>query len=144
MNPGYIRDDGIRRQRMREDRRTARIVLVLWIIFCTAIIWLCVGCSAVSTVTPDRVESSAPSFDGNEQNSGVIASTPTGFVVTSRFRDRYNALVATYGRDFAPALRRDAGISRIDAGQYAIDKEHMVKFLTMNAWQKAQFAPLRQ
>jgi len=92
--------------------------------------------SGCGTVTPERVRSEAASYDGNERNSGVIASTAEGFIVTTHFRARYNALIAVYGEDFRPALPTDEGIRALDAGRWLIDKAHMVKFLEMNAWAK--------
>lgn len=97
------------------------------------------GCS---TVTPDRVESREASFDGNARNSGVVESTPNGFVVTAHFRARYNALIEIYGRDFQPALAADAGITQLGSGELLITKQAMVDFLTMNAWRKARLAPV--
>jgi F0F1-type ATP synthase membrane subunit c/vacuolar-type H+-ATPase subunit K len=97
------------------------------------------GCAG--TVAPDRVEARQASFDGNEQNSGVIMSTPSGFVVTSYFRQRYNALIATYGGDFKPALKPDDGIAPIGEDRWLISKQRMIDFLEMNAWRRAGLQP---
>lgn len=132
-----------RREKQAHDKRTARRILFAFAIVISCVIYLALGlgCSAVATVTPDRVISREASFDGNEQNSGVVASTPTGFVVTAHFRERYNALIAVYGGDFAPALKPDEGIAPMGDRRWLIDKQHMVQFLTMNAWRKAGLAP---
>jgi hypothetical protein len=97
------------------------------------------GCG---TVTPGAISSEHASFDGNDQNSGVIGRDPLGrgYIITHRARDRYNALVKVFGRDFSPALRADAGV--ISAGDaYVIDREHLIKFIEMSRWAKAGFAP---
>jgi len=102
--------------------------------------------SSCGTVIPDPVTSSAASFDANEQNSGIIAATPTGYLVTPHFRDRYNQLIAIYGPAFTPRLEADAGLVRAPsealakedpiAGQYIIDRQHLVYFVRMNIWHK--------
>jgi hypothetical protein len=97
------------------------------------------GCAG--TVTPDRVESRQASFDGNEQNSGIVLSTPSGFVVTSHFRQRYNALIAVYGGDFKPTLKPDDGIAPIGEDRWLLSKKAMVDFLEMNAWKRAGLQP---
>ena len=102
-------------------------------------LWLVVGCG--HTVTPDPVTSSQASFDGNVQNSGIVMSTPSGFVVTSHFRERYNAMIAKYGGDFAPPLKPDSGIAPIGEDRWMISKQAMVCFLEMNAWRKAGLEP---
>lgn len=99
--------------------------------------------ACTSTITPDRVTSEAASFDGNEQNSGVIAATPAGYIVTPHFVARYNALAKIYGDRFQPALLPDAGVTALlsNPPQLVIDREHMVKFLEMNAWNKMGKTP---
>ena len=140
-NPRRLMTDYERREQLEHDRREARKV-ALWFVLLVAIFAYCaVGCS---TVVPDRVESREASFDGNDQNSGVIASTPAGFVVTAHFRERYNALIATYGGDFAPPLTPDAGLAPLGDGRWRITKQHMVQFLTMNAWRKARLEPVNK
>ena len=99
------------------------------------------GMTACTTVTPSTVIASAPSWDGTEQNSGIIGTFAGGFNVTEHFRDRYNALVDSYGERFAPALRRNAGLSIGPNGTFIIDPEHMEKFVRMNAWRKAGIQP---
>jgi hypothetical protein len=97
-----------------------------------------------STVRPALVEPAQASYDGNEQNSGILGADPAGggYLITAHARDRYNALVETYGRDFAPALTRDAGISKTEGG-YVITREYLVKFLEMNRWRKSGLAPAK-
>jgi hypothetical protein len=97
------------------------------------------GCA--STVTPDRVTAAAPSFDGNEQTSGVLSLNANGAVVTDHFRYRYNALVATYGQDFTPPLKGDAGFTAITSSRWLIDRQHLSQFLEMNAWHRAGLKP---
>ena len=109
------------------------------LIILAVVLALASGCS--NTVTPDRVTSAAPSFDGNEQTSGVLSINPNGAVVTDHFRFRYNALVSTYGRDFTPPLKADAGLTAMTAGRWLIDRQHLSQFLEMNAWHRAGLKP---
>jgi hypothetical protein len=105
------------------------------------------GCS---TQIPPLIESRAPSYDGRDLNSGVVALVPGGQIVTAHWRDRYNAMIALYGNRFMPPLQTDAGVSPAPARghspapaadgslpQYFIDNEHAVKFDLMNEWRKA-------
>lgn len=119
-------------ERMASDRRQARWAATAWLIIFTAILWLIVGCA---TVRQDPVKPTAASFDGNDQNSGVLRSVPEGYVVTAHFRDRYRALTESYGHLFRPALATDSGIRAV-GDAWIIDREHMVKFLTMNQWDR--------
>ena len=105
------------------------------LIILAVVLALASGCS--NTVTPDRVTSAAPSFDGNEQTSGVLSINPNGAVVTDHFRYRYNGLIETYGHDFTPPLKADAGIIVITKGRWLIDRQHLAQFLEMNAWHRA-------
>lgn len=120
-------------------RKTAAAICIA-VAFLVALLsaWL-TGCG--HTVIPEPVEAMSASFDGNAQTSGVIASTPAGFVVTAHFRERYNALVEVYGRDFSPPLKADAGLARQPDGQWLITRQRMVDFLEMNAWKRAGIVP---
>ena len=95
------------------------------------------GCN---TVIPGTVPSASASFDGNVQNSGIVEARAEGFVVTPHFRDRYNALIAVYGRDFAVPLRVDDGLTH--NGQWVIDRQHLSQFLEMSAWSRAGLKPV--
>ncbi len=119
-----------------------RSIVIAAVIAFTAVIAFA-GCTG--TVTPERVHSAQASFDGADQNSGILKLLPHGAVVTPKFRDRYNALAKTYSRRFAPPLRRDHGLRAVPgrdhgfpelAEVWEIDNEHLVKMLEMNAWRK--------
>ncbi len=115
--------------------------LLIFIILLAVVVATSAGCS---TVTPKQVRSESPSYDGNDQNSGIIVSTKDGFLVTPRFHIRYNALIEVYGRDFTPPLHEEEGIAKVDANTYLIDKQHMTQFLEMDAWLRAGLHPLHQ
>lgn len=94
-----------------------------------------------TTITPQKIADSSASFDGNERNSGLIAlSRSGGAIVTPRARERYNGLIALYGRHFTPPLTEDYGVTvGFAAGapkNYTLTKEALVKFATMNRWKK--------
>jgi hypothetical protein len=114
--------------------KSLRVILALGSLFCICG-FLAPACT--STVTPARVEATQASFDGTEQNSGILGTQPGGFLVTAHFRDRFNALVADYGRAFAPALQRDEGLRPADGGCWFIDAGAMARFVRMNAWRKS-------
>lgn len=113
-------------------------------LFLAAFAWLVavIVSSCIHTTAPELVEAAVASYDGNEQNSGVIASTPSGFIVTDNFRLRYNALIATYGADLPTPATVDSGIAPIGPDRWLITKQRMIDFLTMNQWRRAGLKPL--
>ena len=111
---------------------------------------LVLGCT--STVRPKVVEDNQVSFDGTNRNSGVLATVTnaqgsvTGAIITTHARDRYNALIDSYGGYYRPPLQKDAGVCPIPTGagvsSYLIDAQHLVEFMTMNRWSKQGKAPI--
>lgn len=86
--------------------------------------------------TPADVPATA-SFDGAEQNSGIITVDTDGtFVVTSHLRDRYNALAAEYGAAFAPALIPNSGLAPEGADRWTMTPQAMAAFATMVQWRR--------
>jgi hypothetical protein len=92
------------------------------------------GCN--STVAPAPVESRQASYDHGEQNSGILSLVPGGALITPRARERYNALIAIYRREFSPALVADQGVSPEAAGNFRITNEALQKFILMNSWKR--------
>lgn len=109
----------------------------------TALLLSALGLAAcTSTVTPARVEAATPSYDGNAQNSGFLGFFPDGSGhLTPHARDRYNALVAVYGRDFLVSLKPDAGLAQRADGTWQIDAEHLADFIAMDEKHRAAIAP---
>jgi len=111
--------------------------------------------TACTTVVPQPVVSSAPSWDTTNYNSGFYGFTTNGTgLISAHARDRYNGLIQRYGTNFIPALMQDAGITRrdgyvgvlVDKGKtnaftwngelFEIDAEHLTDFSTMNRWRR--------
>ena len=114
--------------------RRASVLSVLFVLSFT-------GCT---TVTPKPVASREASFDGNEQNSGIIAYVPGhGLQITAHKRDAYNLLIDNYGRAFTPPLIRDAGLAPLADGTWLLDLEHSQRLLEMIAWQRMGRAPAK-
>lgn len=104
------------------------------LMLCTASMLMITGCT--TTITPKPVTDNTASFDGNTQNSGFIGFDSAGAgILTPGGRDRYNELIEKYGVKFMPELNKDAGITE-SGSVYLIDAEHLVYFMTMNAWRK--------
>lgn len=105
---------------------------------------LMAGCG---TVIPDPVVSSQPSYDGADQNSGIVEVAAGGYYVTPHFRDRYAALAKELGKKFTPEADVDRDVVKSDvlsqggAPTWFIDREHMVKFIEMNVWHKMGRTP---
>jgi hypothetical protein len=94
------------------------------------------GC--VSTVSPVEIRAAAPSYDGDSLNSGVLAcirdgaGNVTGWTVTARARDRYNALVAKCGSLWTPPIVPDYGVTPNADGTWHMTNEAMDKFIVMS------------
>ena len=95
------------------------------------------GCGCTTTVIPQTVESSIPSWDGTNQSSGFIAFEGNSAKITPFARDRYNALIAIYGKRFFPPLTPDYGMQSHIDGNYIITPEALSKFIQMNRWSKS-------
>jgi hypothetical protein len=107
-----------------------------------ALVWLVVvsfHALASCTITPRIVRPPDASFDGTQKNSGFLGWTDDGQgIITARARARFNELVRLHGHKFLPALAPDYGITPgATNGQWLITQEALVKFQTMNRWQKS-------
>lgn len=116
-----------------------------------AIILLSLALAACGTVTEKTNVSSRASNDPQDRGkvtSGILDfwkndnGVIIGRVVTTNFKDRYNALIELYGDQFHPPLKKDAGISvnayyQAPDGDYNtwnIDKAHLKKAGQMIQW----------
>ena len=99
-----------------------------------------IGCASHTVPVPvEPPPSVQPSWDENQQNSGIVAIRPDGLLVTPHFRARYDAMAAKYGGGFDPQVFPGDGFRLVPVmgtNQNLLDAEHMVKFLDMNRWRK--------
>lgn len=101
---------------------------------------LLAGCS--TTIIPVVPVDSQASFDGNTQNSGLLAFDGAGNgILTAHARDRYNSLAADYGATFKPPVKFDDGITSTGTNTFLIDRQHLVYFASMTRWHRAGKAP---
>lgn len=94
--------------------------------------------ACTTTVVPKRVQASQPSFDGTNQNSGVISfdtNTMTG-VVTPNWRGRYNALIGIYASKFLPPITADYGLTPRNDSNYTATGEAFVDMAKMQIWKR--------
>lgn len=110
-------------------------------ILCTLVALTFLGAACTSTIVPAPVVAQQASYDGGAANSGVLQLDTTGAIITAHARDRYNALIALYGREFAPALVADAGITPLPDGTFRITAQALTNFALMNAWRKTGKVP---
>lgn len=105
--------------------------------------------------TPERRAPLVPvatqaSFDGNQQDSGLILVDPVlGALVTERFVARYAQLIKTYGQDHRLGVPLKAGDGvgpasdeirqhYVARGQvFWMTKAALADFIRMNQWHKA-------
>lgn len=126
----------------RPPRRWPGILLKVTIAAIVLGLFVLVACVSGCTITPKPVDAAAPSFDGNAQNSGFLGWTEDGFgKLTAAARDRYNELAKTYGGQFTPAVKFDAGVRPGPEGTFLIDKEHLSIFGQMSALRRMGAAP---
>lgn len=72
-----------------------------------------------------------------------------GYRVDDAFRDRYNALVATYGHKklengapvFTPPLERDDGVTPLSAGQWKMTLQAMENMVLLSDMRRRGSAP---
>jgi len=106
---------------------------------CLAALFLvaAIGCSSLTVVPSPAPTPAAASYDGAEQNSGLVSLTATGAILTPRARERYNALMSEYGALFTPPVTAvDYGVTpRVD-GNYDITREGLAKFLACSDWHR--------
>ena len=102
---------------------------LIWLFLCIFM----VGCISFTNPSPSIVVPDEPSFDGNNQNSGVLYQISTGgFIITQSAKDRYDALVKIYGKKFTPELIETTGVTSV----YIITDEVYENFAKMIIWQK--------
>ncbi|WP_232766590.1 hypothetical protein [Geminisphaera colitermitum] len=97
--------------------------------------------ACTSTITPTPVTPARASYDGDAQTSGVLAITDAGFVVTPRWRERYNLAIARHGAEWRPALAADHGVVARTDGTYLASREAMEKAIVMFSWIRMGRAP---
>lgn len=104
---------------------------------CALIVLFAGGCAP--TVRPLAPQAKTASFDGGQENSGLIAidSAHNG-VLTPHARDRYNGLVSRYGGKFSPPVHQDDGITPTATNTFLINAQHLSYFARFNRWAKQQ------
>lgn len=112
------------------------------------------GCS--QTVRPQPEPDRHASFDGGHDDSGLIQISGGVALVTSRFVERYNAMIEVYGSEpeFLPPLVKDYGVTPASGKDmadhpgrgtlYLMTNEALVKFIKMNQWRKMGRVPASQ
>lgn len=87
----------------------------------------CSSCSVFQekTITPAKIVQTQASFDGSEQNSGLVGYTESlGFELTSSAVIRYKNLCKTFGTE-------PIGLS-VSNGKNYINEEGMVDFMNLS------------
>lgn len=87
--------------------------------------FLLAGCS----VTPIVEEPKQATFDGNEQNAGILGSLESGEIeITPRRREVIISYASRFGKKVDATFKADSQIKSIQDGNYAITKEGLEFF----------------
>lgn len=84
----------------------------------------------IKTIIPPRIELTQPSFDGNEQNSGILDYVDgKGFHITKTALLRYQGLVSIYGVKEIPSVDPNSGVTDNKDGTFFVSDEVIVRFM---------------
>lgn len=135
-----------------QNNKSRKLPLVTKLLLMGCVALLASSCSLferLPPVEPPVPEQTQPSFDGNKQDSGLIlVDAQRGALVTSRFIERYDALVERYGKDPRHALpvKKRQGVTPVDVdmamqyqdrgGVYWLDHASLLLFIRMNQWRR--------
>lgn len=110
-----------------------------------ATILLSVSCSSVSTdpPTPNFVQDTTISWDGNEQNSGILDYVEgVGYILTPAAAELYTQLTEEYGPKQFPPIKKGEGLAKQEGGEnYILTNQYMVEFMVMNSQRKSGIDP---
>lgn len=98
------------------------------------------------TIVPEPVTAKQASIGlSGKADSGIISATVNGYQIDQHLRDRYNALIETYGREpaFLPALKPDDGIIVDSDGRIEISRQAMRNLALMNGWRREGRIPFK-
>ena len=95
----------------------------------------------VKPPTPEFVEDNQPSWDGNEQNSGIIDFTDEGYLITPAAAKRYVWLTENYASGYTPPLESGMGLTARDDGNFNLSIQGMVEFMVLNQQMKSGIRP---
>lgn len=102
-----------------------------------ALLVACSGCGTTKTIIPPQVVTTQASFDGNHQTSGILSVDETGFLVTPRYIERYDAMLEKYGERFSPPIKPGDRRGITPEGEnYRITGETRSRFGQMNQMRK--------
>lgn len=89
--------------------------------------------ASCSSITPIPHERETISFDGNDENSGIIGFLPNGSLeVTRNKRDYFVSLVRKLGSEIQPPVSKDYDLKEISTGSYEMtgqDAETLKKLM---------------
>ncbi len=99
---------------------------------------LLVSCNAIKpnppvTIVPPPIVEVQPSFDGEEQNSGIIDYIEgKGFLITSNAAARYTELTKRFGAESIPPISEGQGLEKQVDGNFILPASFMVEFAMMS------------
>jgi hypothetical protein len=90
----------------------------------------------VETYTPPKIVDTQPSWDGFEQNSGLIDYIDgKGFLITKGAAYRYRFLTKTLGSTLTPPIQEGEGLIP-DGENFILSPEHMTIFMELSELNK--------
>lgn len=106
----------------------------------TLLVSLTLAFLVACTVIPGTPRAKVASWDGNEQNSGLIAVLPDrSGIITSRAEARYTTLAYEYGSRFSPPAQGNEAVPYTNSATvytFKLDAEHLANFGIMSMWKR--------
>lgn len=108
--------------------------------FSIFLFFVLVGCQTkqIETIIPDPIVESQPSWDGEQQNSGLIDYIDgKGFLITKGAAERYTFLTAKFGKELTPEIEPGEGL--IPEGvNFILSPEYMEVFMEVSRRNKSK------
>jgi hypothetical protein len=105
-------------------------IFFLFTIFCSC------KSKPVQTYVPPPIVETQPSWDGEEQNSGIIDYLDgRGFLITSSAAKRYTFLTGKFGQGLTPTVSPGEGLIP-DGNNFLLSPEYMSVFMEVSRLNK--------
>jgi hypothetical protein len=96
----------------------------------------CVSDNNSVTIVPPPIRESQPSWDKQEQNSGLITYIDNvGFLITPGAAERYSLLTEKFGNKLTPPVKKSEGLMPYE-NNFILTPEYMAIFMEISKLNK--------